>query len=97
MDIGYELNGNSFVWNAQKAQQNKRKHGVSFEEAAAVFGDPFFVLVDASRHDEARDAVIGFDGVGRLLFVVHIEVDESFIRIISARRAGTDEEHLYAD
>ncbi len=47
MDIGYELNGNSFVWNAQKAQQNKRKHGVSFEEAAAVFGDPFFVLVDA--------------------------------------------------
>jgi uncharacterized protein len=37
------------------------KHGVAFEEAVAAFLDPLFVVVDASRNDEPRDAVIGFD------------------------------------
>ena len=75
---------------------NVRKHGVRFEEAATVFGDPNFVLVDASRNDEARDAVIGFDLTGRLFFVVHIEFEDTFIRIISARRAEPEEEQKYA-
>ena len=46
--------------------------------------------------DEARDAAIGFDGTGRLLYVVHIEYDGPRIRIISARRAEPDEERRYA-
>lgn len=96
MDIHYTLNGDSFVWNAAKAEKNLRKHGVRFEEAAAVFGDPVFILVQASRDDEAREAAIGFDVIGRLLFVVHIEIDGAFIRIISARRADTQEESQYA-
>ena len=54
------------------------------------------MLVDASRNDEARDAVIGFDLTGRLLFVVHIEFDDTVIRIISARRADPEEEQKYA-
>ena len=74
MDVIFELGGNTFVWNATKGASNLRKHGVRFEEAAAVFDDPLFVLVDASRNDDARDAVIGFDASGRLLFVVHIEI-----------------------
>jgi uncharacterized DUF497 family protein len=53
-------------------------------------------LLDASRRDEAREAVVGFDQTGCLLFVAHIEVDHEFIRIISARRAEPDEEVLYA-
>lgn len=97
MDIRCELNGDLFVWDSNKAEQNLRKHGVRFEEAATVFSDPLFVLVDASRKDEARDAVIGFDISGRLLYVVHIEMHDEFIRIISARRAEPDEEHRYAD
>lgn len=96
MDIHFDLNGDSFVWNAAKAKQNLAKHGVRFEEAAAVFGDPFFQLVQASRNDEAREAAIGFDAIGRLLYVVHIEVEEEFIRIISARRAELSEEQHYA-
>lgn len=64
-DIHFEANGNLFVWNADKAEINWRKHGIRFEEAATVFGDPMFVLIDASRNDEARDAAIGFD--------VHVE------------------------
>jgi len=51
MDIRYELNGDLFVWNAEKAEKNWRKHGVRFEEAASVFADPLFVLLDASRKE----------------------------------------------
>lgn len=97
MDVQYERNGDLFVWSREKAELNWRKHGVRFEEAASVFSDPFFVLADASRHGEARDAAIGFDVHARLLFVVHIEVEATCIRIISARRAEPREEALYAD
>jgi len=92
MDIRYELNGTLFVWNAAKAQANIRKHdGVTFEQAAQVFFDPLFRLVDASRNGEVRDAVIGLDEQNRILFVVHIEVHGEFIRIISARKATFQE------
>lgn len=97
MDVRCEINGDLFVWNKDKAELNWRKHGVRFEEAATVFGDPLFVLTDASRNDEARDAAIGFDSNGRLLFVVHIEVEDAFIRIVSARRAEPHEEMRYVD
>ena len=96
MEIQFECNGDSFVWNGEKARKNWQKHGVRFEEAATVFADPLFVLVDAARNDEARDAVIGFDATGRLLYVVHIEVEATHIRIISARRAERYEESDYA-
>jgi len=95
MDVQFQFNGESFVWDVSKAQKNLRKHGVRFEEAVAVFADPAFVLVQASRNDEARDAAIGFDLAGRLLYVVHIEVESAYIRIISARRAEPTEEQIY--
>jgi uncharacterized DUF497 family protein len=92
MDVYFHLNGTDFVWNARKAAANPGKHdGVTFEEAATVFFDPLLRLVDASRSDESRDAVIGFDASGRLLFVVHIQIEETAIRIISARRATAHE------
>lgn len=92
MDVHYQLNGCDFVWNGRKAAGNPGKHqGVTFEQAATVFFDPLFRLVDAGRNDEARDAVIGFDAVSRLLFVVHVELDDASIRIISARRATSHE------
>ncbi|MBU1215262.1 MAG: BrnT family toxin [Gammaproteobacteria bacterium] len=97
MDIEFELNGDLFVWDEEKAEKNWHKHGVRFEESATVFSDPMFVLVDASRNDEARDAAIGFDSIGRLLYVVNIEVEDRFIRIISARRAEPNEEEKYAN
>ena len=97
MDVHFELNGDSFVWNEDKAVANLLKHGIRFEEAATVFGDPGFILVQASRSDESREAAIGFDSIGRLLSVVHIEFEGEFIRIISARRAEPAEERRYVD
>lgn len=92
MDIHYQLNGCDFVWNERKSASNPGKHdGVTFEQAATVFFDPLFRLVDAGRNQEARDAIIGFDASSRLLFVVHIQLDDAFIRIISARRATSHE------
>jgi uncharacterized DUF497 family protein len=96
MEIRFELAGELFVRDSTKAESNWHKHGVRFEEAATVFFDPLFVLVDASHNEEARQAVIGFDSTARLLCVVHIEVDGSHIRIVSARRAEPDEETRYA-
>ncbi len=49
MDIYFEIYGDQFVWNDEKAAKNWHKHGVRFEEAATVFEDPLFVLVEASR------------------------------------------------
>lgn len=96
MDQWHRIGGTDFVWDGGKASANLAKHGVRIEEAATVFLDPLLVLVDASRNQEARDAVIGFDLQGRLLFVVHIERDGDHIRIISARSADALEEALYA-
>ena len=96
MDEQHRIGGNDFVWDADKAARNLAKHGIRFEEAATVFADPLFILTDASRNDEARDAVIGFDLHARLLFVVHIDYDGDCIRLVSARPAEPHEEDLYA-
>lgn len=92
MDLTYKLNGTNFVWNDRKAAGNPGKHdSITFEQADSVFFDPLFRLVEAGRNDEVRDAIIGFDASSRLLFVVHILIEDSFIRIISARKASPDE------
>jgi uncharacterized protein len=54
-----------------------------------------FYVVDASRNEEARDAVIGLDTRWNLLYVVHIEREENVIRIISARKATRQERAEY--
>lgn len=95
MDVRFELNGTAFVWDEDKARVNIASHdGISFEQAAEVFFDPFFRIVDASRNAEQRDAAIGYDVKGHLLFVVHIEFEagpDEHIRIISARKATPQE------
>lgn len=61
MDVRYEMNGALFVRDERKARSNVSKHHVTFEQAAEVFFDPLFTLVDSARNDEARDAVVGYD------------------------------------
>jgi uncharacterized protein len=96
MDVYFVLNGITFVWNADKAQTNPQKHdGVTFQQAAEAFFDPLLVVVEASRNEEARDAVIGLDKRWNLLFVVYIERDNDIIRLISARKATRQEREYY--
>ena len=96
MDVYYSFSGITFVWNEEKARINPIKHdGVTFLQAAEAFSDPLLVVVDASRNDEARDAVIGLDTRWNLLFVVFVEREDDHIRIISARRATRKEREYY--
>ncbi len=60
MDAIYFLGDEGFVWNENKAKSNKRKHGVSFEEACEAFFDPFHQLGEASSENEYREFVLGF-------------------------------------
>ena len=95
MDEQFELYGICFVWSQTKAQENLRKHGVAFEQAAEAFFDPFLRVVDASSDDEARDAIIGMDERWNLLFVVHIAFEDESVRLISARKATRNERCMY--
>ncbi len=95
MDIEYELRSIRFRWNAEKAKRNIEKHGVSFEQAAQIFFDPFVTWVDASRDDDQRDRAIGADFDFRVLFVVHLVFEEDYIRIISAKKAEPMERKRY--
>jgi len=96
MDVCFDLNGVRFVWDRAKARRNSTTHdGVAFERAVEAFFDPFLRVVMADRNDEARDAIVGYDISGRLLFVVHVEIDEQVIRIISARKATLKEREYY--
>ena len=94
MDIVYRLQGIEFEWNINKAQSNIEKHGVTFEEAAEVFFDPFYQEGDATSNDEQRDFIIGYSLAQRLLLVVYVERGERN-RLISARPTTRTERQLY--
>lgn len=97
MDRSYELNGIMFVWDESKARKNLVKHEIMFEQAAEVFFDPFFRVIDASPGNESRDTVIGMDPDWNLLYVVHVGVEGDCLRIISARKATRSERQYYED
>ncbi|MGB2981192.1 MAG: BrnT family toxin [Candidatus Zixiibacteriota bacterium] len=87
-----------FEWDRNKAQQNIKKHGISFEEATTVFGDPLSLTIRDPLHsiDDERFVVIGYSYKYRLLVVVHTERGNR-IRIISARRATRQERKTYEE
>jgi uncharacterized DUF497 family protein len=83
-----------FVWDAKKARANLRKHGVSFDEAQTAFDDRLGAYYPDALH-EHRFILIGYSRGRKLLFVVHAEVGEDAIRIISARKATRHEKTRY--
>ncbi len=85
-----------FEWDPGKARANLRKHGVSFEEAATVFGDPLSLTIPdpVQVTGEERFIIVGRSFRGRTLVVVHTERGAQ-IRIISARRATRHEREQY--
>ncbi len=87
-----------FEWDEAKAEANVRKHGVSFAEAATVFGDPLAVTFFDPDHsdDEYRFLTIGLSIDGRALILSHTDRGDR-VRIISARVATKSERKGYED
>ncbi len=85
-----------FEWNANKANLNEKKHGVSFEEASSVLSDLLSITINDPLHreNEERWVTIGQSNKRRTLVVVHTERGDA-IRLISARLANTHEQNRY--
>ncbi len=87
-----------FDWDENKAASNLSKHGVSFEEAKTVFGDPLYVDFYDPDHsdDEERYLIVGESNQGRLLIVSYTERGDS-IHLISARVVTRSEREAYEE
>ena len=83
-------------WDPRKAASNLKKHGVSFVAAATAFDDELGAYYPDSLHAE-RFILLGFSQRRRLLYVVHAEVADDVIRIISARKATRHEQARYQE
>jgi uncharacterized DUF497 family protein len=89
-----------FEWDDRKAAVNRRKHGVSFEEARTVFFDENALLRPDEDHSEDQDrfVLLGLSARLRTLVVCHCcRQGEEVIRLISARKANALERQQYED
>jgi hypothetical protein len=87
-----------FEWDTRKAAANARKHGVSFQEAATVFGDTMAITYpdpDPSE-SERRSVTFGMSRDRRLLVVAHTDRGGR-IRIITARLLAKHERKIYEE
>ena len=86
-----------FEWDAEKAEQNFKKHKVSFDEAKTVFNDPLFVIFADPDHsyEEERFIIMGESDQNRLLVVSYTERPPT--RLISARSATRKERKKYEE
>jgi uncharacterized DUF497 family protein len=88
----------SFEWDKDKAKRNLKKHGVSFEEASSVFGDPLALTIPDPVHSEEEDRSITLGESNRRRLVVVVSTDRANnIRVISARVATRKERKEYEE
>lgn len=87
-----------FEWDTKKSSTNERKHGVSFNEAATVFGDPLAISFSDPYHSikECRFLVFDLSRSNRILVVSYTE-RKGTVRIISAREVTRYERRIYED
>ncbi|SPD71805.1 conserved hypothetical protein [uncultured Desulfobacterium sp.] len=92
-----------FEWDPKKAQTNKMKHDVNFEEAATLFLDPMAMTIYDPEHsrEEERWVTLGISKNSRLLLVCHTfhekDLDAVTIRIFSSRKATKREVQEYGE
>ena len=91
--------GLSFEWDPRKATANEKKHGVAFNEASTVFGDPLGWFQPDPEHSVAEDRslLLGRSSANRLLAVLFTDRDDELVRIISARCATQAERRKYEE
>jgi uncharacterized protein len=87
-----------FEWDPNKASLNEKKHGVTFLEAATIFGDPLAITFADPDHsvNEQRYLTFGLSRLERLLIVSHTDRGGR-IRIISARTMTRQEVKIYEE
>jgi uncharacterized DUF497 family protein len=88
----------NFEWDPNKARKNHRKHRVSFEEAATVFGDPLALTYSDPDHSasEQRFITMGMSSAKRVLLVAHTDRGDT-LRIIDARKTTPRERKHYEE
>lgn len=87
-----------FEWDEEKNTKNKKKHGISFEEAQTVFEDEYAILFDDPDHSEEEDRflIIGMTDRKGVCIVSHCyRGEDEKIRIISTRKATKTEQNVY--
>jgi len=85
------------VWDESKNHANRKKHGVSFEEASALFtcGDDYLEIFD-EVHSDDEDRFIAIGTIKRgMVLVVYTDLDKETVRLISARWATKRETESY--
>lgn len=89
------MESDEFEWDDGKAEANLRKHKISFREARRVFDDPFAFIEQDLSEDYGEERLVATGRVeGLLLTVVYTERGDR-VRIISARKANSDEQRAY--
>jgi uncharacterized protein len=91
------LGGVKVVWDESKNATSLKKHGISFEEASALFtGSADYLEIFDEQHSAEEDRFIAIGPIRRgLVLVVYTEREEDTVRIISARWATKREAELY--
>lgn len=90
-----------FEWDATKAANNRRKHGIGFDLAATVFRDALMISIPDGEHSEAEERwlTVGQAENRQLLVVIHtyqeVSTQAANVRIISARPATKHEQRQY--
>jgi uncharacterized DUF497 family protein len=85
-----------FEWDVEKARSNLEKHGVSFDEACAVFSDDHSSTVLDPEHSEGeiRFITFGLSNTGQGLVIAHTDRGNR-VRINSARTMTSKERRAY--
>ncbi|MCL4492585.1 MAG: BrnT family toxin [Nitrospirae bacterium] len=89
-----------FSWDENKNWENRKKHGIDFNEASEVFDDPLHISVLDKRFDyfDERWITLGTTKKGEIIVIGHLYFlteDSEHIRIITARKATRKEREQY--
>ena len=96
--ILYSYHGYQFTWDVEKAEKNRKKHGIAFEDACQAVINPIQLVEDASHQEEERWGIVSYIlSLAFPIYVVVADAGEEGWRIISARKATPAERSRYEE
>ena len=82
-------------WDPRKARSNLKKHGVDFADAVVALEDGNALTIEDKDHTEQRFKTLGMGPYLNVLLVIHVEITDDCIQIISARKADKKQTKQY--